>query len=136
MAYDRLDDYPVADQPGVTHIGMFIVWAVNRDLHNSAEDDGINDELVAAVRAGDITGTALLITLDGKFWESELGDEGNAFARSYYASGEYVADFADLFGELVGVPETPENQRRLSEMLDRRYERFVKPPFWAFWRRG
>lgn len=131
MAYDRLDNYPLEDQPGITHIGMFLIWSVAKGLFNSDEDD----ELVAAVDSGEATGRAVLASLDGKFWESDLSDAGNAFALSYYASGQYVGDFVGLFGGLVGVPETPENQGKLSRKLDDRYDDFLHPPFWAFWRR-
>ncbi len=39
---------------------------------------------------------AWFAALDGKLTSNELNDDANAFARRYYASGEYFADFCEV----------------------------------------
>lgn len=94
MAYDRADwhyggDFP-ADLPteaGATHIGLFLAWAIHRDLVGDFHRNESSDA-VAAVTRRDMSGGQFLIQeCDEKFWEEDLSDEGNAFAREYTQTG-------------------------------------------------
>jgi hypothetical protein len=132
VSYDRLDSYPLHDQHAICHIGMFLVWAVKRDLH-STEEDGIDPELVVAVKEGRLLGRKLLGENDGKLVAGLFNAEGNAFAAKYYRD-DYLDDFMAVLGSPVAVPETHENQNRVDELLDARFQRFKNPkPFWKFW---
>jgi len=138
MAYDRADwhyggDFP-ADLPteaGATHIGLFLAWAIHRglvgDFHRNESSDA-----VAAVTRRDMSGGQFLIQeCDEKFWEEDLSDEGNAFAREYYADG-YFADYVETLAEelpsIYHVADTWANFDRLAPVLDQRLQQWRARP--------
>lgn len=131
MAYDRADWHYGGDFPGDlpaesagTHIGMFLSWAIRRDLVGTFHLQE-SAEAVAAVRAGRMNGREFLIRMcDDKFWNEDLSDEGNQFAQVYY-----LERYLDDYMECLGTPEvaTPyhvensaENQARIDAVLDER----------------
>lgn len=151
MAYDRLDwhsggDYPddLPDENGGTHIGMFLAWACGQGL---AGGELKADAAAELRRLADrkITGRDFLIEIcDGKLWEDDLNDPGNAFAIDYYTSektafsrryGDYMQDYCDIFDQLAEargteypsvyhVEDTWENFDRLRPLLDQRFEQW------------
>src|SRR5256885_578130 len=99
MAYDRADwhhggNFPkgLPDEAAGTHIGMFLAWAIICGL----EGDDLKSECgqqLEAVRARTMTGRDFLLNVcDEKFWESDLSDEGNAFAKVYYGEKGFYDD--------------------------------------------
>jgi hypothetical protein len=134
MAYDRADwhyggNYPpdLPPENGGTHIGMFLAWAITRGLEGEIHHEDARDkEALAAVRERRMTGREFLFKqCDEKFWETDLSDEGNAFARTYYATG-YLQDYEAAFGQAVPTPyhveDSWENFDKISRVLDRRYQ--------------
>src|SRR5262245_60012232 len=132
MSYDRADwhsegDYP-ADLPeenGGTHIGMFLAWAIHRGLEGETHREDAPDSL-EAVKGRKMTGRDFLFNeCDGKFWDVDLNDEGNAFATAYYDQ-RYFEDYETTLGAglptLYHVEDTWENFDRLSRVLDERFE--------------
>jgi len=103
MAYDRADwhsdgDYPndLPAENGGTHIGLFLAWAISRGLEGEFHREESPDDL-ASVRARRMTGRDFLFrACDGKFWEDDLSEEGNAFANAYYAAGIYFEDYEEI----------------------------------------
>src|SRR5262245_43945896 len=107
MSYDRADwhsggDFP-SDLPpenGGTHIGMFLAWAIMNGLEGELHREDSEAEL-QAVRSRRMTGRDFLFrACDGKFWDEDLNEEGNMFARYYYAPegggyGPYINDFEE-----------------------------------------
>jgi hypothetical protein len=144
MAHDRADwhsggDYP-ADLPpenGGTHIGMFLAWAILNGLEGEIHHDGSEKEL-ARVRKRKMTGREFLFrACDGKFWEDDLNDEGNAFARAYYLGrggkgyGKYLDDYCEVLGvdqlpSVYHVEDTWANYAQVAAVLDRRYADWKK----------
>src|ERR1022692_4577847 len=121
MAYDRADwhsggDYPddLPAENGGTHIGMFLAWIILRGLEGEfhPEESAASLELV---RARKMTGREFLFQeCDGKFWEEDLGDRGNAFAKVYYEPEDgYLTEYDEVFeseGEtMYHVADTWEN---------------------------
>jgi hypothetical protein len=139
--YDRADwhagaeNYPkdLPPEAAGTHIGMFLAWAILRDrigdLHRAESADAL-----VAVWQRRMTGRDFLFeACDGKFWPSDLSDEGNAFARVYWQDGAggirsdgYLADYERTLGgdlpDLYRVADTWENFDVLARVLDRRFE--------------
>jgi hypothetical protein len=131
MAYDRADwhsggDFPegLPDDNGGTHIGFFLAWAIHRGLEGEMHREDSADEL-RAVRERKMTGREFLFrSCDGKFWDDDLSDEGNAFASDYYEE-RYVADYEETLGDdlesIYEVEESWANFDRLAPVLDRRF---------------
>jgi hypothetical protein len=140
MSYDRADwhyggNFPAGlpQENGGTHIGMFLAWAILNGLVGQEHHEDF-PEALAAVRARTMTGREFLFkNCDGKFWEVDLNEEGNAFARAYYKKApgqrfDYLTDYADIFGDgaptLYHVSDTWENYDRIAELLTRRLEKW------------
>lgn len=92
-------------EKGVTHIGMFLAWCIDRDLISEklkaeAEED------IQQVRDRAITGAELLISIcDGKLADIDLNEAGNRFAKDYFQDhtdfgnryGSYIDDYSKTF---------------------------------------
>lgn len=139
MAYDRVDWHSVDDFPADlplenagTHIGMFLAWAIQRGLEGELHRKSAGDDL-ARVRARRLTGRKFLIEhCDGKLWEDDLSDEGNAFARDYYEADLYDEDYEATFVKgrtptIYHVKDTWRSFDRIAKVLDARF---------AEWKRG
>lgn len=154
MAYDRIDwhsggEYPTDLPPenGGIHIGMFLAWAFAHGMAGGFHHEESAHWLEQLQRRR-ITGLDFLLqACDGKFWEDDLDDEGNAFAIDYYRAdsafarqhGSYLDDYCDVFNrhaEANGfeyestyhVENTWENFDRIAPVLDRRHAQ------WQAWR--
>ena len=116
MAYDNWDwhaggEFPedLAPEAGATHIGMFVAWAYSAGLigefHLEESAEGL-EELKNRTAS---PGQWLLTWCDGKFWDEDLSEEGNEFARHYYqgdAQPDYITDYDATLGVGAGGPET------------------------------
>ncbi|WP_425614750.1 hypothetical protein NA78x_004625 [Anatilimnocola sp. NA78] len=138
MALDKAEWHSGGDFPedlppenGGTHIGMFLAWAIVNGLHGEMHEEESHDEL-EAVRNRQMTGRDFLFqACDGKFWEEDLSEEGNAFAAVYYSGkegegyGEYITDYDEtLTADLPStyhVEDTWANYDLLAPVIDRRY---------------
>ena len=137
MAYDRADwhyggDYPEGLPPenGGTHIGMFLAWAIMNGLEGEFHREESPASL-AAVRARQMTGRQFLSKeCDEKFWDEDLSDEGNAFAKHYYESNRYFEDYeAALAGDLPSmyhVQDTWQNYDTIAPIITRRFEEWKR----------
>jgi len=133
MVYDKAEwhydgDYPddLPDENGATHIGMFLAWVVLHELEGELHRDEW-PEALAALRARRITGRDFVMKqCDGTLGEDELSPEGNDFAADYYASDQYLADYANVLSgdnpTLYHVADTWENYDRIAVVIDRRFK--------------
>ncbi len=137
MAYDKLDwhvggTFPddLPEEAGATHIGFFIAWAITRGLEGDVHhEDERSQEPLAAVRERRMTGrTFFLKECDAKFWEDDLNDVANEFARAYYGADEapsYLDDYVTLLAEDLPseyhVEDSWENFDKVAALLDRRF---------------
>ncbi len=109
---------------GATHIGMFLAWTIFAGLASALDDVWRED--VAVLKRRDVTpGAWLEHYCDGKFNDSMLSVEGNAFAESYYDDdGEYLRDYANALGaeveSLYEVADSWETYDKLAPVLDNR----------------
>ena len=136
MAYDKAEwhyggTFPsdVPDENGATHTGMFLVWAINSNLEGELHRED-SAEALEAVRARQMTGRDFLINeCDENFWEEDLNDLGNAFAREYYGLGEvgvYFTDYVEALCEgkdekIYYVEDSWENYDKLAPVIARRF---------------
>jgi hypothetical protein len=153
MAYDRIDwhyggEYPddLPKKNGGTHIGMFLAWAFDRGMVGENHRDDSSKELEQLTRR-EITGLDFFIKVcDGKFWESDLDERGNAFAIDYYFDtdsafaqqyGSYLEDYCNVFNQYAAehgfeypsvyhVENTWENFERLKPVLDERFAQWQR----------
>src|SRR5262245_2804454 len=137
MAYDRADwhyggDYPegLPSENGGTHIGMFLGWAIMSGLEGQFHRNESPASL-AAVRARQMTGRQFLFKeCDEKFWDEDLSDEGNAFAKDYYESNRYLEDYeVALAGDLptlYHVEDSWQNYDRIAPVISRRFEEWKR----------
>jgi hypothetical protein len=142
MAYDRADwhyggDYPkdLPPENGGTHIGMFLAWAIMNGLEGAFHGKESSVSL-AAVRARQMTGRQFLFQeCDEKFWEEDLNDEGNAFAKDYYDSSNapgfrYDEDYDRIFGAglptLYHLEDTWHHYDKIAPVISQRFEEWRK----------
>lgn len=123
----------LAQQAAGTHIGFYLAWLLLKG-HGSEESEAST----AALRARSVTGAeALFDHHDGKLLDDDFDPRGNAFTAAYYEQ-HYFADFEAVFAgefpdtghpqdDACSIPDTWENQARMSAVLDLR---------WAQWEAG
>lgn len=154
-------DFPADLSPdaGATHIGMFVAWCMLNGLAGELHTGQSSEEL-DALRDRTITpGQFLINVCDGKFWDQDLNNEGNAFAKAYYEAADdnhglarYLDDYEATFQEakptLYHVKDLWTNYERIAGVLEVRYREWKegKPfpamqpdntvankPWWKFW---
>ncbi|ENX60787.1 MULTISPECIES: hypothetical protein [Acinetobacter] len=150
MAYDRIDwhsggNFPkdLAEENGGIHIGMFLAWMADQNMIGEFHHQESPDELNHLTNR-EITGLQFLITAcDGKFWEEDLNDQGNAFAIDYYDEkspfakqyANFMQDYCDVFNHhaeangfeyesVYHVENTWENFDCLKPILDQRFNQW------------
>ncbi|AYM77425.1 hypothetical protein D9M09_17710 [Janthinobacterium agaricidamnosum] len=150
MAYDRIDwhsggKYPddLPEEHGGIHIGMFLAWLVHQDMASNFHRTDSAGEL-RRLLSREITGLQFLIdACDGKLWEEDLNDQGNAFAVDYYDAksafarqhGSFLQDYCDVFNRhaaahgfeypsVYHVENTWEKFDQLKPILDQRYSQW------------
>ncbi len=139
MSYDRADwhyggKYPkgLPRENGGTHIGMFLAWAIVNGLEGDELQEDCSASL-AAVRARQMTGRQFLFReCDEKFWDGDLNDEGNAFAKYYYTSPEwlYMKDYERVM--VVGLPsmyhveDTWENYDKIAAVISHKFDEWKR----------
>ncbi len=109
---------------------MFLALAILNNLEGQLHREDSQADL-AAVRSRKMTGRDFLFRdCDGKFWEEDLSDHGNEFARWYYAPetggygpyiGDYEASLAEKLPSIYHVADTWENFDKLAPLIDRRF---------------
>jgi hypothetical protein len=138
VAIDRADwhsggEFP-ADLPpenGGTHIGMFLAWIIHNGLQGEFHDEESPEEL-EAVRDRMLTGREFLFrACDGKFWDEDLSEEGNAFTASYYQGeggkgyGAYIQDYERVLAvdlpRTYHVEDTWANYDEIAAVISERY---------------
>ncbi len=132
MAYDRADwhyggDYPseLPSENGGTHIGIFLAWVINNNLEGQLHREESQQSL-KAVRNREITGREFLEKeCDEKFWEEDLNEDGNAFAKYYYESDIYFSDYEVTLIEnlptLYHIENSWENYDKIAPIISSSY---------------
>ncbi|MEP7216463.1 MAG: hypothetical protein ABI782_09435 [Anaerolineaceae bacterium] len=118
-------DFP-ADLPpeaGATHIGMFLAWAILRNLVGELHTEQSAASL-DSVRNGAMTGAEFLLReCDEKFTDGDLDAVGNAFAQEYYEKS-FFNDYCEVvaMGDTAyHVADDRANFDRVAALLDERF---------------
>jgi hypothetical protein len=127
-------DFPkdLPDEAGGTHIAMFLAWALTSGLEGRFFTEDFPDDLQVLDKRLTTPGQFLMNSCDGKMVSDLFNDEGNAFARAYYAPmSTYVADYEEIVGaglpSLYHAADSWETFDRFKPRIDQRF---------AEWRRG
>jgi len=148
-AYDKAEwhyggNYPkgLPCENGGTHIGIFLAWAIVRnlegELHHNSER---KEQALKKMRDRVITGRDFLFAQCGEaLINHHLNDEGNRFAEWYYKPNKegrpnYFADYCCVLtnnshDSAYRVDDTWENYDRIASIIDRRFDewkRGIKP---------
>src|SRR5580700_6987696 len=119
-----------------THMGLYLGWAMSRGMMSQAFLSEHADT-VAAFKERQLTGPQLTGRLGGVLRVSLFNDELARFSRRYYSkTGRFYGDFIHTFLSPIAqarsmyvVADTPENQEKLSRLLDDRLDAWrVYPP--------
>jgi hypothetical protein len=127
-------DFPqdLAPEAGGTHIGIFVTWAMLNGLAGPIHTEDFPEELSRLKNREFTPGAWFLVTCDEKFTDEDLNDEGNDFARSYYAdedglkvtSPNFLTDYEATFPEvahLYRIPDTWETYDKFAPTISRRF---------------
>jgi hypothetical protein len=127
-------DFPkdLPPEAGGTHIGMFVAWAMLNGLAGPIQNEDFPEELGKLQSRELPPGEWFLAACDEKFTDEDLSDEGNAFARSYYADEEglkstnpnFLADYEAAFlqgADLYRVPDTWATYDTIAPTISRRF---------------
>lgn len=140
MTYDKIDWHSSGDgfpknlskEHGGTHIGMFLCWIIQNDLIGSLHLEE-SQESLEKVKKQIMTGRDFLVKeCDSKFWDEDMNDEGNKFAKYYYADQDYkqyIHDYEKTFNEysnLYEIKDTWENYNRIKPVIDDAYQNWKK----------
>jgi hypothetical protein len=114
------------DDNAGTHIGMFIAWVIKRDLIGELHlQESV--ESISKVKSRQMTGTEFLkLECDEKFWEDDLNDKGNAFAKYYYGANMYYDDYGSILSDelpsVFHVIDSWGNYEKLALKLDEQFK--------------
>lgn len=140
MTYDRIDWHTGSNFPkelsfknGGTHIGMFLTWIIDNNLIGQLHIEN-SKESIEKVKNRKMTGAEFLIKeCDSKFWAEDLNEEGNRFAKFYYASendyGQYIDDYAEVFDKyetLFHVDDNWDNYKKIEPVITKMYKNWKK----------
>ncbi len=120
-------EYPEGLPPenGATHIGMFLAWAIDRDLVGELLRGDCIDELVSLQARRTTPGEFLLRCCDGKLTDEDLDELGNEFAKAYYEK-DYLVDYEGVLGgdleTLYHVADTWENFDQIKPVINARFD--------------
>ncbi|OBW42755.1 hypothetical protein AB670_00839 [Chryseobacterium sp. MOF25P] len=126
---------------GATHIGMFLNWCINNDLHSEEVKEDLNEQ-IESLKRREITGAEILIdAFDEKFSDYMLNDLGNAFAKDYYEDetdftnkfSSFATDYVNLFDSIAEesdfeyetfyhIEDTYENYDLMKQIIDYRFQ--------------
>ncbi len=120
-------EYPedLPPENGATHIGMFLAWAIGRDLAGELLREDSTEDLASLQTRRTTPGEFLCRCCDSQLTNEDLNDVGNQFAQRYYEK-EYHADYESVFGgdveTLYHVEDRWENFDRLKPVIDSRFD--------------
>jgi len=131
MSYDRADYDP---SEYAVRLAFFVTWGMLNGLAGPLHLEEDQKQL-SQLRQREITPRKFLeVACDGKFWEEDLNDEGNAFARTYYLrqpeQANYFEDYAQVLlagdADLWVIADSWENYDKIAPVIDGRYEQWKK----------
>ena len=135
MKYDdynwHINDSFPSDLPhdaALTHIGMFMGWVIDTGLECELLKDYFSCEL-QEFKNRKITGSQFVkLCCDYKLTSDDLNEEGNLFAKDYYATDKYFDDYANVSDDsnktIFHEADNWENYQKIKNILDKRYKKW------------
>ena len=129
MAYDRADNDPSTD---AVRIAFFVAWAMLNGLAGQLHLED-HQELLRQLHQRKITPRKFLeVACDDKFWEEDLSDDGNLFARVYYPQQRgllnYFDDYREVFlteyANLSSITDDWNDYDKIEAVVSGRYEQW------------
>ncbi|MDQ6796164.1 MAG: hypothetical protein M3067_15375 [Chloroflexota bacterium] len=128
-AYDKPDWHHEAavrsgqpERNAFAHAAFYLAWLIERGLHDPQR---FRPEHVAAVKSGEMSGSALLDEVDAKLLPQMMSPEGRAFSDARY--GDYLAEYEATFADIpeYGVADDVAKLARIIPVIDRLYSDWV-----------
>jgi hypothetical protein len=118
---------------GATHIAVFVLWCWLNGLAGASLDDF--PEARTWMQTRSLSPTEIFLRVcGGKFWDQDLSDLGNRFAKTYYQDGKsaklgrYIDDYNDEFGldfsSVYHVAADWTTYDRMAPVIARRFMKF------------
>ena len=135
MKYDdynwHINDTFPSDLPhdaALTHMGMFMGWVIDTELESELLKDNFYSEL-RKFRNREITGSQFIkLCCDYKLTSDDLNDEGNLFAKDYYATYQYFKDYGNVSDDstesIFHEADNWENYQKVKSVIDKRYTKW------------
>jgi hypothetical protein len=79
-------------EAGATRIGIFLAWAIHRDLVAAAFREGAPEAFESGAQTGETGAQFLMQQCDEQLIDEDLSEEGSAFAQAYYEQ-KYYTDY-------------------------------------------
>lgn len=120
-----------------THIGMYLSWIILNNLESKELYERTKNE-IELLKKREITGREFLIkSLDEKFLDSDLNEEGLEFTKSYYLNGDDYGEFIDSYisifandienkDSIYGVEDTWQNYDNIEPFITKKYIEWKK----------
>ena len=137
---ESVEGYGLSEEHAYHHTTFFFSWLVANRLMSEWFEEECAAE-VEAFREGRMHINTLYEQWDCCLISDMLSDEGNAFAMAYFEfdEGNYIKDYINHLQK--GLPSefhvsyTPENERIIHAVINRRYMEWKTPKrWWQFWK--
>lgn len=133
-AHYENEEYPTDLPPSAagTHIGMYIGWAIERDLVSDKFKEKHGDAIDNFKKRIILPSEIIRVCCGDELTKEHLNDKGNEFTKKYYRPGwryYYYSDYADIDNNEISIHHTPntfETFAKVKAMIDNRYEAWTK----------
>lgn len=126
------EDFPsdLSPKNALTHIGMFMGWAIDRRFESDFLKENFSKEL-DLFRKRQITGADFLeICCDSKLVSEDFSHEIQPFVDFYYATDDYYENYIeesdDNLPTIFHEPNSWEKYEIIKKMIDEAYQKWVR----------
>jgi len=114
----------------LTHIGMFMGWAIDSELESSLLKENFSNELQKFKNREITGGEFVALCCDYKLTSDDLNEEGNLFAEDYYATDKYFDDYTSVSDDnnetIFHEADSWDNYYKIQKIVNKRYEKWRK----------
>lgn len=120
-------------EAGATHIGMFLAWAISKDLISDKHSENFNEDL-ESVRKREITGRDYLIkNCSSQLSEEDLSEIGQGFAYDFYCDDEGYKEYIEIYDKtfckklasFYEVRDSWDNFDKIKVLIDKSFQKWM-----------
>lgn len=120
-------------EAGATHIGMFLAWAISKDLISDKHSENFNEDL-ESVRKREITGRDYLIkNCSSQLSEEDLSEIGQGFAFDFYCDDEGYKEYIEIYDKtfckklasFYEVRDSWDNFDKIKVLIDKSFQKWM-----------